>query len=135
MKARDAVAASPRTDLIAVPRLGAAGLRAGCRVSSRARERESSRRIGRASERYALVERIASDLGVLLLIWAGNEAQLQRVKPERWRSDDVGLPTLHDILTELRKPGRDPREAFEAPAFRPDITEPKHLTEGWSSMP
>ncbi|HMA22960.1 MAG TPA: S1 RNA-binding domain-containing protein, partial [Gemmatimonadaceae bacterium] len=54
----------------------------------------------------------------------------RRVKPEEYVSESVGLPTLHDILTELRKPGRDPRDAFEAPAFRPDITEPKHLTEG-----
>jgi uncharacterized protein len=45
-------------------------------------------------------------------------------------SDEVGLPTLKDILSELRKPGRDPRAAFEAPAFRDDVTEPKDLREG-----
>jgi uncharacterized protein len=45
-------------------------------------------------------------------------------------SDDVGLPTLRDIVSELRKPGRDPRAAFEAPAFRDDVTEPKDLREG-----
>jgi uncharacterized protein len=40
------------------------------------------------------------------------------------------LPTLKDILVELRKPGRDPRAAFEAVAFRDDVTEPKDLREG-----
>jgi uncharacterized protein len=45
-------------------------------------------------------------------------------------SDDVGLPTLQDIVAELRRPGRDPRAAFEAPAFREDVTEPKDLREG-----
>jgi protein Tex len=45
-------------------------------------------------------------------------------------SDDVGLPTLGDIVNELKKPGRDPRAAFEAPAFRDDVTEPKDLREG-----
>src|SRR5262249_38570504 len=43
---------------------------------------------------------------------------------------DVGLPTLRDILSELKKPGRDPRDAFEPPRFRADVTEPKHLSEG-----
>ena len=42
----------------------------------------------------------------------------------------MGLPTLQDILSELRKPGRDPRQSFEPPAFRDDITEPKDLSEG-----
>jgi uncharacterized protein len=42
----------------------------------------------------------------------------------------VGLPTLEDILSELRKPGRDPREAFEAPAFREDVQTLEDLREG-----
>src|SRR6201999_3545104 len=41
-----------------------------------------------------------------------------------------GLPTLKDILMELRKPGRDPRATFEVFAFRDDVTEPKDLSEG-----
>jgi uncharacterized protein len=50
--------------------------------------------------------------------------------PTRYVSDDVGLPTLRDILAELRKPGRDPRDAFELPAFRDDVKEPKDLVPG-----
>jgi uncharacterized protein len=81
-------------------------------------------------ERYRLVERMAGDLGVQLAELVGNETQLQRVKLERYVADDVGLPTLEDILAELRKPGRDPREAFEPPAFRDDVREPKDLSAG-----
>ena len=81
-------------------------------------------------ERYALVERMADDLGVPLERLVGNEAELKRLTLEKYVGDDVGLPTLRDILSELRKPGRDPRDAFEPPAFRADVTEPKHLTPG-----
>jgi uncharacterized protein len=131
VKARDARGGfTSRVDLTAVPRLGAKAFE---QAAGFLRVRGSANPLDASAvhpARYALVERIASDLAVPLPQLIGNEAQLQRVKPDRYVSADVGLPTLHDILTELRKPGRDPREAFEAPAFRPDITEPKHLTEG-----
>jgi len=81
-------------------------------------------------ERYSLVERIATDVGVPLPALIEDETRLATVDLQRYVSDDVGLPTLQDILAELRKPGRDPRAAFEAPAFRDDVTEPKDLTEG-----
>jgi uncharacterized protein len=44
----------------------------------------------------------------------------------------VGLPTLEDIVAELKKPGRDPREQFEAPAFRDDVQSIEDLKEGMS---
>jgi uncharacterized protein len=44
--------------------------------------------------------------------------------------DGVGLPTLEDIVAELKKPGRDPREQFEAPAFRDDVQTVADLKEG-----
>ena len=53
-----------------------------------------------------------------------------RIDIDRYVADGVGLPTLQDILSELRRPGRDPREQFEPPAFRDDVKEPKDLTEG-----
>jgi uncharacterized protein len=81
-------------------------------------------------ERYGLVERIAADLGADVGTLVSNEALLERVVPERYLSDQVGLPTLRDILGELRKPGRDPREAFEAPAFRDDVQKIEDLKEG-----
>jgi uncharacterized protein len=72
-------------------------------------------------ERYALVERIAADIGRPLADLVANEAAVDAIAPERYVGDQVGLPTLEDILRELRKPGRDPREAFETPAFREDV--------------
>jgi uncharacterized protein len=81
-------------------------------------------------ERYPLVERMAADLGVSLPALLAEPAKLDALDLTRYVSDDVGLPTLRDIASELRKPGRDPRAAFEAPAFRDDLTEPRDLREG-----
>jgi uncharacterized protein len=67
---------------------------------------------------------------VALTDLVGNDAMLASVRPERYVGGDVGLPTLRDILDELRKPGRDPRATFELPAFRDDVTEPKDLKPG-----
>jgi protein Tex len=81
-------------------------------------------------ERYTLVERIAQDLQVELGSLVGNEAAVKRIDPQRYLGDGVGLPTLQDILAELRKPGRDPRDAFEALAFREDVQTLEDLSEG-----
>ena len=81
-------------------------------------------------ERYALVEQMAKDVGRSVTELIADAASVESIELTRYVSDDVGLPTLKDILLELRKPGRDPRAAFEAPAFRDDITEPKDLREG-----
>ncbi len=81
-------------------------------------------------ERYALVERMAADLGVAVGDLVGNAAAIARIDPERYVDESVGLPTLRDILDELRKPGRDPRQAFEAPSFRDDVQEVSDLKEG-----
>ena len=81
-------------------------------------------------ERYALVERIAGDLDVPLGELLNNESAVGRINVDKYVAGGVGLPTLQDILSELRRPGRDPREQFEPPAFRDDVKEPKDLTEG-----
>jgi uncharacterized protein len=80
-------------------------------------------------ERYALVGRMAADLGLDVGALIGSEAQVRRLDLRRYASDDVGLPTLEDIRGELLKPGRDPREAFEAFAFA-DVHELKDLEPG-----
>jgi protein Tex len=81
-------------------------------------------------ERYGLVERIAADLGVELAELVGNGPAIDRVAPQRYVGPDVGLPTLRDILEELRKPGRDPRQAFAPAEFREDVNEIEDLREG-----
>ena len=131
VKARDARGGfRSRADLAEVPRLGAKAFeQAGgfLRVRGGGNPLDAS---AVHPERYSLVERMAADLGVPLGSLVGNDGELKRIKLERYVGDGVGLPTLQDILSELKKPGRDPREAFEPPAFRSDVTEPKHLTEG-----
>lgn len=81
-------------------------------------------------ERYALVEKMAKDIGVELSSLVGNTEVVNAIRIEQYASDEVGLPTLRDIISELQKPGRDPRETFELPAFRDDIREVKDLKEG-----
>jgi uncharacterized protein len=81
-------------------------------------------------ERYELVERMAADLDMPLAELVENESAVRRIDLDRYTSDDVGRPTLEDILDELRKPGRDPRDTFEAPAFREDVKEVKDLKKG-----
>ncbi len=81
-------------------------------------------------ERYALVERMAKDVGASVPELLSDEKRVEAIELAKYVSDEVGLPTLKDILVELRKPGRDPRAAFEAVAFRDDVTEPKDLREG-----
>ena len=73
---------------------------------------------------------MAKDVGASLGELIADEKMVESLDLTRYISDDVGLPTLKDILVELRKPGRDPRAAFEAVAFRDDVTEPKDLHEG-----
>jgi uncharacterized protein len=81
-------------------------------------------------ERYALVERMAADLGVPLASVIGNAALLRRIDLSRYRSAEVGEFTLKDILDELDKPGRDPRKSFEPPKFRDDVRELGDLRQG-----
>lgn len=83
-------------------------------------------------ERYRLVERIAEDRGVDLADLVGSPEQADAIEIERYKDDEVGLPTLRDIVDELRKPGRDPRDSFEPPQFREDVTSPEDLEPGMS---
>jgi uncharacterized protein len=81
-------------------------------------------------ERYALVERIARDLGVGLASLVGNADAARRIEVQRYVSADAGELTLGDIVQELARPGRDPREGFEAARFSEDVHELEDLREG-----
>ncbi len=72
-------------------------------------------------ERYALVEKMAKDLGVDLRTMIGNSALVEGIRLRDYVSGDVGELTLRDILAELKKPGRDPRASFEMPKFLDDV--------------
>jgi uncharacterized protein len=81
-------------------------------------------------ERYPVVEAMAADVGVSLAELVADPAHVTRIDLSRYVTGTVGLPTLRDILDELKKPGRDPRREFEAAAFRDDVREMKDLKEG-----
>jgi uncharacterized protein len=81
-------------------------------------------------ERYALVERMAKDLGVKLSELIGHAELVDKIDASRYQSEDVGAYTLNDILAELKKPGRDPRESFEPPQFREDVRTLEDLKTG-----
>jgi uncharacterized protein len=81
-------------------------------------------------ERYSLVERMAADLGCSVVELISDDAKRTRIDRQKYVTDDVGLPTLTDILIELSKPGRDPRSQFEAFSFADGVEKPEQLTPG-----
>ncbi len=81
-------------------------------------------------ERYGLVERMAQELSVSIGDMIGNTALLRKVDAKAFVGEDVGLPTVVDILRELEKPGRDPRAEFSYASFPEGVKDIKDLTEG-----
>ncbi len=119
-----------RHDLLKVPRLGpkafeqAAGF---LRIRGGTNPLDSS---AVHPESYDVVERMARDLGVGVANLVGRADLVRRLELGRYVDERRGEPTLRDILAELEKPGRDPREAFEEVGFRDDVAEFEHLREG-----
>jgi uncharacterized protein len=112
---------SRRVDLNRVPRLGpkafeqAAGF---LRIHGAVNPLDAS---AVHPESYAIVDRMAADLGVSVRDLTSNDALRLRIDTNRYVSPSVGLPTLNDILAELAKPGRDPRASIEVVQFRDNI--------------
>lgn len=72
-------------------------------------------------ERYALVRRMAADHKTTVEELIRNKALRESIDLKKYVTDDCGLPTLTDIMSELDKPGRDPRKAIEVFSFAPDV--------------
>ena len=81
-------------------------------------------------ERYELVRRIARDMNVSVKDLIGNQTLLDKVDKSRYLGDEVGEFTLTDILKELARPNRDPREDFSIPAFTEEVDDIGDLEEG-----
>ncbi len=81
-------------------------------------------------ERYELVGRMASDIGLSVRELVGNSLAAKKIDVRKYITNDVGEPTLKDIVSELVKPGRDPRAVFEPPKFRDDVTKIDDVREG-----
>ncbi|TNE77130.1 MAG: RNA-binding transcriptional accessory protein [Gammaproteobacteria bacterium] len=81
-------------------------------------------------ESYAVVEKMANDLGQPIQTLIGDSALLRTVKPQQYVDERFGLPTITDILKELDKPGRDPRPEFKTATFKEGVETMKDLEPG-----
>ncbi len=81
-------------------------------------------------ERYDIVEKMAKDLNCKVTDLLANESLRKQIQLQKYVTTEVGMPTLTDILAELAKPGRDPREQFEAFEFTEGVNEIKDLRIG-----
>ncbi len=119
-----------RTQLKKVPRLGpkayeqAAGF---LRVSGGKNPLDAS---AVHPESYGLVKAMAADAGCAVAELVGNETAASGIRLQNYVTDEVGLPTLQDIVEELVKPGRDPRQQFEVFSFADGVEKMEDLAEG-----
>ncbi len=81
-------------------------------------------------ESYSVVQSMAKDLGRTVKDLTGDDRATQGIQLENYLSETVGLPTLRDILAELAKPGRDPRDDFEVFHFAEGVGKIEDLDEG-----
>ena len=81
-------------------------------------------------ESYHIVEQMAKDQGCSVAELMGDKALRQKVDIRRYVTDTVGLPTLEDIMAELDKPGRDPRQQLKVFEFSSEVKELSDVREG-----
>jgi len=81
-------------------------------------------------ESYAIVEQMAKDQGCTVADLINNKEKREAIDIQRYVTADVGIPTLTDILKELEKPGRDPRQQLEEFEFDPRVNTVDDLIEG-----
>ena len=81
-------------------------------------------------ERYELVEKMASDINLEVSKLIGNKNCLKKINLKEYCTNTVGLPTLHDIVQELEKPGLDIREQAKVFTFNQNIKTINDVQEG-----
>lgn len=119
-----------RKDLMSVPRLGEKAFEqcAGfLRIPGAENPLDNS---AVHPECYHIVSKMASDLGVTAEQLVGNQELCSKIEPEKYVEKEFGLPTVNDIVKELAKPGRDPREAAQEFSFADDIHSIEDLQVG-----
>jgi protein Tex len=121
---------SSRTELREVPRLGPKAFEQAVgflRIRGGGNPLDAS---AVHPESYAVVEAMARDLGCTVEDLMGKEELRRQIKKEKYITDKIGLPTLNDILSELARPGRDPRETYEAFSFAEGVNTLEDLKPG-----
>ena len=81
-------------------------------------------------ESYPVVEKMAADLHCTVGELMKRKELKQQIRLEKYQTDQIGMPTLQDIMKELDKPGRDPRSEIQEFSFNPDIHTIDDLREG-----
>ena len=121
---------SSRTELNNVPRLGAKAFE---QCAGFLRIRGGSNPLDNSAvhpEAYALVGKMARDIGTTTKELIGNKELIDKIAPERYIDNKFGLPTILDILKELLKPGLDPREQAQEFSFAEDVRTIEDLYPG-----
>ena len=121
---------SSRDDLKKVPRLGPKAFE---QAGGFLRIRDGENPLDASAvhpESYPIVESMAKDLGCAVKDLLRDEGLRKQIDLNRYLTDTVGLPTLTDILQELAKPGRDPRQQFESVGFAEGIMKIGDLLPG-----
>lgn len=119
-----------RSQLMEVPRLGPAAFQqcAGfLRIPNAENPLDGS---AVHPESYPLVKRMADDNGCKVIDLMKNPELRKKIDINRYVTTEVGLPTLHDILKELEKPGLDPRDKIETFEFDPRVKTPEDVVTG-----
>ncbi|WP_319583465.1 Tex family protein [uncultured Pseudodesulfovibrio sp.] len=120
---------SSRREVLKVPRLGPKAFEQAAGFL-RVKGKEILDSSAVHPERYDLVKKMARDAGCSVAELVANADSRARVDIESYVSEDVGLPTLRDIMNELAKPGRDPRAEFSVFSFAEGVNDIKDLHEG-----
>lgn len=119
-----------RKELLKVPRMGAKVFE---QAAGFLRVRNGTNPLDASAvhpERYNLVKQISKDLGSDIPSLIGDKSITNKINLNTYINESLGLPTLKDILTELEKPGRDPRATFEAFSFDDSVHEIADLKVG-----
>lgn len=119
-----------RAELLKVPRLGPKAFE---QAAGFLRIRDGAHPLDGSAvhpESYGIVDAMAKDVNCSLQDLLRDASQRRKIQINKYVSESVGLPTLNDILTELAKPGRDPRQQFEAFAFQEGVEKMEDLKPG-----
>ncbi|MFR0835695.1 MAG: Tex family protein [Barnesiella sp.] len=112
---------SDRKDLLKVPRMGEKSFEQSAGFLRIPQSENPLDNSAVHPESYPIVEQMAEDLHCNIQDLIANKELRKNIEPEKYITDKIGLPTLHDILEELDKPGRDPRQFIKVFEFDPNI--------------
>lgn len=121
---------SSRSQLLKVPRLGPSAFEQSAGFLRIPDAKNPLDNTAVHPESYKIVEKMAKDCGCSVAELIKDKDKRKSIRLDRYVSEKVGIPTLTDIMAELEKPGRDPREQLEEFEFDPNVSTPDDLVEG-----